>query len=104
MLTGAEELRVKESDRIQAMADGLNEIGVKAIALPDGMKIIGGSKIKGGKVKSHGDHRIAMSFAVAGIRSKKTIEIADCENVATSFPNFVELAQKLGMNIEVCEE
>ena len=99
-LTDAEELRVKESDRIQVMADGLKEIGVKATATPDGMKIVGGSKIKGGKVTAHGDHRIAMSFAVAGIRSTKPIEISDCQNVATSFPNFVELAQELGMNLE----
>lgn len=99
-LTDAEELRVKESDRIQVMADGLKEIGVKATATPDGMKIVGGSKIKGGKVAAHGDHRIAMSFAVAGIRSAKPIEISDCQNVATSFPNFVELAQELGMNLE----
>lgn len=101
VLTNAEELRVKESDRIQVMADGLNEIGVKAKATPGGMEIQGGAKIHGGKVAAHGDHRIAMSFAVAGIRSKNTIEISDCDNVATSFPNFVELAQKIGMSLEV---
>lgn len=103
ILTGAEELRVKESDRIQVMADGLQEIGVKATTTDDGMKIQGGSKIKGGKVASHGDHRIAMSFAIAGIRASKSIEILDCENVATSFPNFVELAQELGMNLEASD-
>ena len=108
LLTGAEELRVKESDRIQVMADGLNQIGVKAKATPDGMIIPGkgGSNkpvFKGGKVAAHGDHRIAMSFSVAGIRSKKAIEIIGCDVVATSFPNFVELATSLGMNIEVAD-
>lgn len=103
ILTGAEELRVKESDRIQVMADGLKEIGANAVATPDGMKIVGGTRFSGGKVAAHGDHRIAMSFAVAGIRSKKTIEISDCEVVATSFPGFVELAQRLGMNLEAVD-
>ncbi|MEX2366679.1 MAG: bifunctional prephenate dehydrogenase/3-phosphoshikimate 1-carboxyvinyltransferase, partial [Pseudohongiellaceae bacterium] len=100
-LTGAEELRVKESDRIQVMADGLKVIGVKHRVNPDGIEIQGG-QIRGGRVDSHGDHRIAMSFAIAGIRSKKPIEILDCKNVATSFPNFVELANVSGMSIEAC--
>jgi 3-phosphoshikimate 1-carboxyvinyltransferase len=56
--------------------------------------------MKGGKVDSHGDHRIAMAFAVAGIRAKKPVEILNCKNVATSFPNFVELANATGMSIE----
>jgi len=102
-LTGAEELRVKESDRIAVMAEGMKEIGIKVKETPDGIEIVGG-KIKGGKVTAHGDHRIAMSFAVAGSQSKKGVEIEDCKNVATSFPNFVALAQELGMNIEVGDE
>jgi len=100
VLTGAEELRVKESDRIQVMADGLKSVGIKHKVNPDGIEIHGG-QIKGGKINSHGDHRIAMSFAVAGIRATKTIEILDCANVATSFPNFVELANQVGMSVEV---
>ena len=100
ILTGAEELRVKESDRIQVMADGLAQLGVRTDVRPDGI-VIKGSKIKGGVVHSHGDHRIAMSFAVASLRAEEDIQIEDCANVATSFPNFVELAGQVGMNITV---
>ena len=96
VLTGAEELRVKESDRIQAMADGLVSLGVDASATDDGIHIVGGS-IQGGKVDSLGDHRIAMSFAIAGLRAEGPIEIRDCNNVATSFPNFLELASTTGL-------
>ncbi|GAB1258051.1 bifunctional prephenate dehydrogenase/3-phosphoshikimate 1-carboxyvinyltransferase [Aurantivibrio plasticivorans] len=98
-LTGAEELRVKESDRIQVMADGLQALGVKATATPDGM-VIEGSEITGGEVDSHGDHRIAMSFTVAALRSSGPITIKDCANVATSFPDFSSLATKAGISIE----
>mgnify|MGYP003673623520 CR=1 FL=1 len=103
VLTGAEELRVKESDRIQVMADGLKVFGIKHKVNPDGIEIQGG-QIKGGQVDSHGDHRIAMSFSVAGIRAKKPVEILDCKNVATSFPNFVELANASGMSIETTND
>ncbi|CAG7857072.1 partial 3-phosphoshikimate 1-carboxyvinyltransferase, partial [biofilm metagenome] len=77
-LTGAEELRVKESDRIQVMADGLIHLGVDATATPDGMIINGGKGIGGGTVESHGDHRIAMAFAIAGLRASAPITIMDC--------------------------
>jgi cyclohexadieny/prephenate dehydrogenase / 3-phosphoshikimate 1-carboxyvinyltransferase len=100
VLTGAEELRVKESDRIQAMADGLEILGVNAQATPDGMIIEGGS-IGSGRVNSLGDHRIAMAFAVAALRSEGDIEILNCSNVATSFPNFVELATQVGLSVQV---
>ena len=99
-LRGAEELRVKESDRIQAMADGLAAVGVNTTVTPDGIIIDGGQAMTGGIVDSHGDHRIAMSFAVASLRAKGEIVINDCANVATSFPGFVELAQQVGMNIQ----
>ncbi len=98
-LTGAAELRVKESDRIQVMADGLKQLGIKHRVQQDGIEITGGL-MKGGKVNSHGDHRIAMSFALAALRSRKSIEISDCQNVATSFPGFVELARSAGLDIE----
>ncbi|GAB2518336.1 bifunctional prephenate dehydrogenase/3-phosphoshikimate 1-carboxyvinyltransferase [Microbulbifer agarilyticus] len=107
VLTGAEELRVKESDRIQAMADGLKILGVDAEPTPDGIVIRGkgGSDqpavFGGGEVDSLGDHRIAMSFAVAALRAGADIRIKHCANVATSFPNFAELAQGAGMNLEV---
>jgi len=103
VLTGAEELRVKESDRIQVMADGLNSLGVNARATADGIIIEGGgceAGVGGGTVESHHDHRIAMSFAVASLRASAPIMIKACDNVATSFPNFVELACSAGMRLE----
>ena len=100
VLTGAEELRVKESDRIQVMADGLAQLGVRTEVRSDGI-VIKHSKILGGTVHSHGDHRIAMSFAVASLIAEGDITINDCANVVTSFPNFVELAGQVGMNISV---
>lgn len=100
VLTGAEELRVKESDRIQAMADGLEILGVKTQVTPDGM-IIEGGPMGSGTIDSLGDHRIAMSFAVAALRSEGEIKILNCSNVATSFPNFVELTSQVGMSVQV---
>ena len=100
VLTGAEELRVKESDRIQVMADGLIALGVDAKPTPDGIVIQGGS-IGGGSVNSHGDHRIAMSFAMAALRATGDISIDDCANVNTSFPGFVELAASVGLKVSV---
>ncbi len=99
VLTGAEELRVKESDRIQVMADGLITLGVNAIATADGMHITGG-KIGAGEVESHGDHRIAMAFSVASLKASGVIVINNCTNVDTSFPGFVELASKAGIRIK----
>jgi len=98
ILTGAEELRVKESDRIQVMADGLQALGVDAQPTADGMLIRGGM-LHGGEVTTHGDHRIGMSFAIAALRASGEIRIHDCENVNTSFPGFVELAQRAGLRI-----
>ncbi|MCF6355692.1 MAG: 3-phosphoshikimate 1-carboxyvinyltransferase [Candidatus Polarisedimenticolaceae bacterium] len=98
ILTGAEELRVKESDRIQVMADGLVALGIDARPTPDGM-IIQGGQLKGGTVDSHGDHRIAMSFAIAALRASGEITITDCANVNTSFPGFVSLAAGAGLKI-----
>ncbi len=97
-LTGAEELRVKESDRIQVMADGLTTLGVDAKPTPDGIVIQGGV-IGGGAVYSHHDHRISMSFAMAGLRATALIEIEGCDNVNTSFPGFASLAARAGLNI-----
>ncbi|MGO1502871.1 MAG: bifunctional prephenate dehydrogenase/3-phosphoshikimate 1-carboxyvinyltransferase [Marinobacter sp.] len=99
VLTGAEELRVKESDRIKVMADGLAILGVETTVTADGIIIEGGQTIKGGSVYSHGDHRIAMSFSVASLRATEEIEVSDCAVVATSFPGFVELAKETGINI-----
>ena len=99
VLRGAEELRVKESDRIQVMADGLKVLGVSATPTPDGIVIEGGS-MGGGDVESHGDHRIAMAFSVASLRASAPIRIRDCANVATSFPGFLELAAKAGIRVK----
>lgn len=98
VLTGAEELRVKESDRIQVMADGLQALGVAAQPTADGMVIEGG-RLNGGAVDSRGDHRIAMSFAMAALCADGAIAIDDCANVNTSFPGFVALASGVGLGI-----
>lgn len=100
LLTGAEELRVKESDRIQVMADGLQALGAQAVARPDGIAIDGGA-LHGGEVDSHGDHRIAMAFAMAALRADGPIRIRDCANVNTSFPGFAGLAAGAGLCIQV---
>lgn len=98
LLTGAEELRVKESDRIQVMAQGLGILGIRAEPLADGIRIEGG-QIGAGTLEAHGDHRIAMAFAMAGLRAAGTIEVRDCANVATSFPGFATLAASVGLPI-----
>lgn len=103
VLTGAEELRVKESDRIQAMVDGLLILGVDAKGTEDGAIIQGfGSEgaFGGGDIETHHDHRIAMSFTVASLRASADINVLDCANVATSFPGFVELAQNCGIQVK----
>lgn len=98
ILRGAEELRVKESDRIQVMADGLLALGVKCEPTPDGI-IIDGGPIGGGEVHGHGDHRISMAFSVASLRATAPIRIHDCANVATSFPNFLALCAQTGIRV-----
>ena len=102
LVTGAEELRVKESDRIAVMARGLDAVGVPNEVLPDGLRIEGG-RIGGGVVDSHGDHRVAMSFAVASLRASAPIEILDVANVATSFPGFAELARGSGIRLRAVD-
>lgn len=98
VLRGAQELRVKESDRIQAMADGLLTLGVSVEPTPDGI-IIDGGQVGGGVVNAQGDHRIAMAFSVAALRATAPIQIHDCANVATSFPNFLALSAQVGMRV-----
>lgn len=108
VLTGAAELRVKESDRIQVMADGLQILGIDCTPTPDGM-IINGKGVQGsnapifggGEIQTHHDHRIAMSFAMASLRTSGKIVIHGTETVATSFPNFVTLAQQAGLSLTV---
>ncbi len=104
VVTGAEELRVKESDRIAVMADGLQALGVDATPTPDGMIINGRGADQavfgGGTVASHGDHRIAMAFAMAALRAGGELHITDTLNVATSFPGFAALAGGAGLVID----
>ena len=99
VLRGAEELRVKESDRIAAMAEGLTTLGVSNEVLDDGIVIEGG-ELGGGVIHTYHDHRIAMSFAVAALRAKDMITVLDCDHVATSFPGFDNLARQLGLRLE----
>lgn len=98
VLHGAEELRVKETDRIQVTADGLAALGVSLETYDDGIRISGGA-ISGGEVDSGGDHRIAMSFAVAALVATGPVVIRDCANVSTSFPGFVALANRVGLDV-----
>jgi 3-phosphoshikimate 1-carboxyvinyltransferase len=99
VVTGAAELRVKESDRLAVMAAGLRALGVDCELLEDGIRIHGGG-LHGGQVDSHGDHRIAMAFAIASLRASGPIEIEDVANVATSFPGFPTLARAAGLRLQ----
>jgi len=100
LVRGARELRVKESDRLAAMASGLAALGVEHRLLPDGLWIRGADSFSGGAIDSRGDHRIAMAFAVAALRARAPLEIADVANVATSFPGFTAAARSVGLAIE----
>ena len=99
LLHGAKELRCKESDRIGVMVEGLQNLGIEAEAFEDGLSIKGG-KLRGGKVSSYHDHRIAMSFAIAGAVAQEPVTIKNCANVATSFPDFVKTANLIQLAIE----
>lgn len=100
-LSGARELRVKESDRIQAMARGLRCLGIEVREIPDGAVVQGKPSFSGGTIESYDDHRIAMAFAMAGLRANDEIRINNCKNVDTSFPGFAELAARAGLQISV---
>ena len=104
ILRGASELRVKESDRIEAMATGLETLGISVETFSDGICIEGGN-FQGGVIDSFGDHRIAMAFVIAGLRASTPIKISNCANVGTSFPGFISLANKVGIPVnQVTEE
>ena len=108
VLTGAQELRVKESDRIAVMAQGLQACGIQATPTDDGMIIHGlghtqGLRYNATRIESQGDHRIAMSFAVAAIRAQGTMRIQGAQTVDTSFPGFVALCNALGMHVEAVQ-
>lgn len=109
ILRGAKELRVKESDRIAVMADGLKTLGIDCTVLDDGIEIIGkgdehqhGKRVfTGGEIDSHHDHRIAMSFTVASLQASDAIIIHGTETVNTSFPNFAQLVNEAGLHVNV---
>ena len=99
VVTGAAELRVKESDRLAAMATGLRALGMQVDETEDGATLHGGVSLGSGTIESHGDHRIAMAFAIAGQISHGEVCINDIANVATSFPDFDGLARSAGFNL-----
>jgi 3-phosphoshikimate 1-carboxyvinyltransferase len=101
LVRGAHELRLKESDRLAVMAEGLAHLGVEHELLPDGIWIRGGAGFSGGTLDSRGDHRIAMAFAMASVRASGPLEIRDVANVATSFPGFVQTARSAGLQIDL---
>jgi 3-phosphoshikimate 1-carboxyvinyltransferase len=100
VVSGAEELRHKESDRIRVMVDNLRALGVEVTETPDGARIHGGG-LGGGTVESHGDHRVAMAFAAGAVAARGTVRIRDVANVATSFPGFPELMGTLGLRVRL---
>jgi 3-phosphoshikimate 1-carboxyvinyltransferase len=100
LVTGAAELRVKESDRLGVMAAGLQALGVNVTLLEDGIRIQGTGRFGGGEVDSHGDHRIAMAFAAAGQIANDAVIIRDVENVSTSFPDFLPQAVSVGWQVD----
>ncbi|GAB3791700.1 3-phosphoshikimate 1-carboxyvinyltransferase [Dyella agri] len=102
VIRGAAELRVKESDRLAAMATGLRVLGIVVDETPDGATIHGGT-LAGGTVESLTDHRIAMSFAVAGLVARAPVRINDCYHVATSFPGFMQLANRCGFALGLAD-
>jgi len=99
-ISGAAELRVKETDRIASMATGLRSLGVDIGETPDGAVIQGG-RLHGGAVDSRGDHRVAMSLAVAAQQASSEVRIGDCSYVATSFPGFADLAAAAGFGLRL---
>ncbi|MFT5351657.1 MAG: 3-phosphoshikimate 1-carboxyvinyltransferase, partial [Gammaproteobacteria bacterium] len=102
-LTQAGELRVKESDRITAMCEGLMRVGIEVEEQKEGMQVCGGP-VSGGRVNSYGDHRIAMAFSVAALAASAPITINDCANVNTSFPGFVGCLASLGLSVSIAEK
>lgn len=98
-IEGLRELRFKESDRLHAMAEGLTRLGIQVTEFEDGIEIVGG-QFQSGTINSYGDHRIAMAFIIAGAAAHQSITVENCHNVATSFPEFFELAEQIGLNLE----
>jgi len=101
VIEGLAELRVKESDRLGAVVAGLVACGVAAIAGGDTLRIFGRGSVRGGgKVVTHGDHRIAMAFLTLGLGAEQPVEVDEADMIATSFPTFVEVMQGLGADLK----
>ncbi|MFL2724076.1 MAG: 3-phosphoshikimate 1-carboxyvinyltransferase, partial [Gammaproteobacteria bacterium] len=104
VIRDAAELRVKESDRLQAVSEGFSVLGIKHENFEDGMSIQGSPNTllidQSVSIESHDDHRIAMSFLIAGLKCSQSITVRNCENIFTSFPNFVELISSIGYELE----
>jgi 3-phosphoshikimate 1-carboxyvinyltransferase len=94
-IRGADELRVKESDRIAAMEDGLRRLGADVEVLPDGLVITGPTPLRGGDIDSRGDHRVALAFAVAGLVSQDNVVVREWSCIDTSFPEFLDVLGRL---------
>ncbi|MDD9812580.1 MAG: 3-phosphoshikimate 1-carboxyvinyltransferase [Gammaproteobacteria bacterium] len=109
-IRGAAELRVKESDRLSAVAAGLTALGIAVEEHPDGLTIHGRGEgrgrgpFRGGIIDSRGDHRIAMAFAVAGGAATGAVTVRDCANIGTSFPGFCQTARAAGLAVQVGDE
>jgi 3-phosphoshikimate 1-carboxyvinyltransferase len=95
VITGAGELKVKESNRIAAMVNEMRKLGVKIQELPDGMEIEGPNRIIGGTVESYGDHRIAMALAVCGLFADGDVSVANSDCITISFPQFAEILTEI---------
>ena len=104
IIRDAEELRVKESDRLKAVSDGFTKLGIAHKNFEDGMSIMGSPNAllieQPISIESHEDHRIAMSFLIAGLKCSKPITVKDCKNIFTSFPDFIELISSIGYKLE----
>ena len=90
IVRGAQELRVKESDRIAGVVDGLRGLGAEIEATEDGFRVRGTGGLRGGTIDAHGDHRMAMLGAVAGLASREGVEVLGMDAAAVSYPGFVE--------------
>jgi 3-phosphoshikimate 1-carboxyvinyltransferase len=99
VIRDAQELRVKESDRIAVMATELRKFGVQIDELPDGVRIVGGRPLRGAVGQSHGDHRIAMALAVAGLVADGETVVEDVQCIDTSFPGFADVLRQLGADV-----
>jgi 3-phosphoshikimate 1-carboxyvinyltransferase len=96
VVTGAQELRVKESDRIAGVVEGLRGLGADIEATADGFAVRGGEALRGGRIDARGDHRMAMMGAVAGLASREGVEVAGIDTAAVSYPGFLEDLRRIG--------